>query len=383
MPRKPRIMLVGPWPPTQGGVTTFMLNVAGSQLSRSFDILPFTTSRPARDNLAPNYGYRAMFRGGLWRFAMNALITLGHVASFPIALLVSRPDAVQVQASDYQAFWEASCYVAICKAMRRPVLMRIGGSFDRFYEASSADVQRRIRQVIAWPALLIVQSQYWAEFVGRCGRSDAVVILPNSVPDELVEPIRREADPVPTCVFMAGTAPGWKGLDELLGAIDRLCAAGVSVRFRIIAASDALRKRVSNASLTNLVEAQGFLSRDGVVEAMRSADIFLLPSYGEGFPNSLLEAMAVGLAPIVTPVGAIPEIVGDAGAIKVPVRDADALAAAIERLAGDPLLRASIAAAARAIVRTRYTHSAVMPVLGEAWRSAIGQTQDRYRAAAG
>jgi glycosyltransferase involved in cell wall biosynthesis len=81
--------------------------------------------------------------------------------------------------------------------------------------------------------------------------------------------------------------------------------------------------------------------------------------------------MALGLAPIVTPVGAIPEIVDDTGAPIIPAKDARALAEAVARLIRDPALRAAIGEASRMTVRTRYVHSAVMPILAEAWGGSM------------
>ena len=51
-----------------GGVTTFMLNLMGSNLAADYEFVPFTTSRPPKKNVINNYGYGAILHGGLWRF---------------------------------------------------------------------------------------------------------------------------------------------------------------------------------------------------------------------------------------------------------------------------------------------------------------------------
>jgi glycosyltransferase involved in cell wall biosynthesis len=87
-----------------------------------------------------------------------------------------------------------------------------------------------------------------------------------------------------------------------------------------------------------------------------ASDVFVLPSIKrEGLARSLIEAMAYGVAPIVTDCGGSPELVidGDSG-IVVPVRDAAALAAAIRRLYEDPALRHSLGAAARERIGSRF-----------------------------
>ena len=143
---RPRIMMVGPWPPTKGGMTTFMLNVVNSDLGRRYDFIRFTTSRPGKRNVKDdNYGYRAIFRGGARRAAAGILITLWHVLIYPFALLRHRPGAVQIHASDFQAFWEAAAYVFMARLFRFPVLLYVGGSFDHFWDASPARVRPRHR----------------------------------------------------------------------------------------------------------------------------------------------------------------------------------------------------------------------------------------------
>jgi glycosyltransferase involved in cell wall biosynthesis len=102
----------------------------------------------------------------------------------------------------------------------------------------------------------------------------------------------------------------------------------------------------------------GSVSREAAVEKIASADVFVLPSYSEGFPVSLLEAMACGVAVVATEVGAIPEILagveGERAGIIVPPRDCESLALALKQLLADPLARAELGSAARRKCEAEY-----------------------------
>jgi glycosyltransferase involved in cell wall biosynthesis len=87
---------------------------------------------------------------------------------------------------------------------------------------------------------------------------------------------------------------------------------------------------------------------------LRAADLFVLPSSFEGFPNALLEAAATGLGCIATPVGAVEEVVRDGETGLLAEGTAPALAAAIVRLLDDEPLRARLGAAARAHAAARF-----------------------------
>src|SRR5437879_363800 len=118
---RPRILMVGPWPPYRGGLTTFMCNIVRSSLKEKYDFIPFTTSRPYKRNVeGDNYGYGAIFRGGIKRVIKGILVTLWHLVTYPWVLLVWRPTVIQIHAMDYQAFWEMSLYVLMGRILRRP-----------------------------------------------------------------------------------------------------------------------------------------------------------------------------------------------------------------------------------------------------------------------
>jgi glycosyltransferase involved in cell wall biosynthesis len=89
----------------------------------------------------------------------------------------------------------------------------------------------------------------------------------------------------------------------------------------------------------------------------READVFVLPSYADAVPNVVLEAMAAGLPVVASDVGAIPEIVGDAGVV-VPRGDGKALAATLSHLADDPEARTRLGERACQRAREHYDANA-------------------------
>jgi glycosyltransferase involved in cell wall biosynthesis len=115
-----------------------------------------------------------------------------------------------------------------------------------------------------------------------------------------------------------------------------------------------LTKRITASPLADRIHRLGY--RKDAPSLTAACDVFVLPSIKrEGLARSLLEAMAYGVAPIVTASGGSPEVVVDGvSGIVVPVRDAAAIGAAIRRLHEDPALRRRMGEAARERIRTHF-----------------------------
>ena len=371
----PRVLLVGPMPPTKGGVTTFMLNLMASPLADHACFIPFTTSRPPKRNVTENWGYRAMLRGGVRRIAAGAVVTLWHLAAFPAAVLRHRVDLVQIQACDYQVFWEAGLYAAMAKLLRRPVLFRIGGAFDLFHAGASPLERWLIAAVLRLPDTVIAQSAFAQGVIRAAGRSGEIILLPNWSRTLPAVPVRSGGQ-APQCLFIAGLEARRKGVEEVIAAAQMLRARGCLARIHIVAATPALVARIVALGLSG-VTSEGPAAHASVLAAMARCDVFLLPSHGEGFPNSLVEAMAVGMACIATPVGAVPEMAEGGGVVTVPVGDAGSLADAIERLAYSAARRQELGQRARATVEQRYTAAAALPALAETYRALARRNRGR------
>ncbi|HEX6872052.1 MAG TPA: glycosyltransferase, partial [Micromonosporaceae bacterium] len=127
---------------------------------------------------------------------------------------------------------------------------------------------------------------------------------------------------------------------------------------------------IDRYGLRDSVHFTGRLSEDDLIHELRRAEIAVVPSLFEGFSLPLVEAMACATPVIATTAGALPEVAGPDGeaALLVPPGDAGALAVAIERLLGDPVLRARLGSAGRERASSRFT-----------WAAAAKATVDRYR----
>lgn len=114
-----------------------------------------------------------------------------------------------------------------------------------------------------------------------------------------------------------------------------------------------------------------YTSLEGRSRFMREIDVFVHPSFTEGTPNAVIEAMAHGLPVVATAVGGLPDFVTEEVGLLVPPGDTHALGEAMKRLAGDAALRRSMGRAAREMYRRLFTAGAVLPLLTEFYRQAI------------
>jgi glycosyltransferase involved in cell wall biosynthesis len=142
-----------------------------------------------------------------------------------------------------------------------------------------------------------------------------------------------------------------KGIDVLLDALARLRARDVAIRAVIVGDGDergALEARARELGLDGAVTFAGPVGQDRITDYYAQANVFCLPSFAEGIPIVLMEAMAQQLPVVATRIMGVPELVehGRSGLLVSPAR-ADELAAALEELEGDPVLRGQLGRGAR------------------------------------
>lgn len=161
----------------------------------------------------------------------------------------------------------------------------------------------------------------------------------------------------PSMLFLGWLERG-KGILELLEASLSLSK---KYEFRLIIAGrghaeEQARAFVQSHGLEDFVEFAGWVAGEAKEALLAKADILILPSWAEGFPNAIVEAMAAKMAVVVTTVGNVPDLITDRQqALLVPPKDKEALERAIEQLLLDPQFRVELAERGHAFARDNFS----------------------------
>lgn len=150
-----------------------------------------------------------------------------------------------------------------------------------------------------------------------------------------------------TGILYVGRLVPVKGVSDLIDAVECLVARGTDVSLDVVGTGKQereLRRLAEESTAGDRITFHGFVPfGPALFEQYRAADAFVLPSYSEGFPNVVLEAMAQGTPVITTDAGGIDQLIADGeNGLVVPSRDPAAIASAIETLADEPATRARL-----------------------------------------
>ncbi|MEL6343551.1 MAG: glycosyltransferase family 4 protein [Myxococcota bacterium] len=368
---KPTVVVVGPFSTSAaGGVVTFQRNlIEKSNLSEQWNFVRFSTARPPKESVNNNYSYGAIFNSGIRRAIKGVAITAWHIATFIAVLRRHDATVVQIQSSDFYNFWEGMIYIAQAHAVGVPAVIRFGGDFEHFYTISSPRAQKIITRLLKTPDNIVCQSEGWKSYFSTLTDADRLHVVGNAVPPPPPPPDRTVRTGPPELMFICTADAKRKGVDAILEMAPKLRGRA---KMTFIATPDPIQQRVRDMGLDDLIEMHGSITPTEIVGFYRRADIFLLPSFSEGFPNAMLEAMAAALPYVGSPVGAVPEVINDGvEGLLVPAGDAEALTKATMALVDDPQRRRTMGAAAYRKVSEEYELNIMFSRFNRIWRQAI------------
>jgi L-malate glycosyltransferase len=177
-----------------------------------------------------------------------------------------------------------------------------------------------------------------------------------------------------------------KGIFVLLEAFAMVAAELPEARLLVGGAgreADEVRRRVLAFPSPHRVELLGDVERDRVQSVMRACAVYCLPSDGEPFGMTALEAMACAKPVVATDAGGLRHVLDDEGGRRVAPGDAHALAAALREVLVDPRLQRAMGEHNRRVVEERFSWSRVVERLEGLYREAIEKSNASSRAAAG
>lgn len=252
---------------------------------------------------------------------------------------------------------------AVVRASKPAIILSHGQRPARlFAKAASADVVQAVCvhkpsfDVTPGTHYLCVGQHLANLALERGAPADHVHVVQNAVrpPTVQAQPFAREDGPVK--IVAAGRLHSKKGFDVLIRAVGKLRAWDIDVTCEIAGEGDeraGLQALIQELDLDPYVKLVGW--KDDVAGFLATGDLFAFPSHQEGFPLTLLEAMAVGLPVVATEIDGPVEILkeGITGRL-VPDEDPDRLAEALGELISDRPAARRLGAAARALVLRDY-----------------------------
>ena len=228
---------------------------------------------------------------------------------------------------------------------------------DEFYDADRQMLAEKIRAadflccISAFTrSQLMMLSPYeqWSKFVVSPLGVDAEIFAPR--------PGRPASEPFE--ILCVGRLTPAKGQHILIDAVERLMQEGRQVRLRLVGSGPeeaSLREHAARSTAAECMVFEGAINQDRIRDFYAAADAFCLPSFAEGLPVVLMEAMAMELPCVTTQIAGIPELIRDGvDGLLVPPSDLDALVKALARLMDNAELREQIGKSGRARVVEHY-----------------------------
>lgn len=316
---KPIIYQIGPSFKTQGGISSVL-----SIYNKNF-----------KDAL--NMRFISSYSGKL-RIKDLLFFSLAVLRVFFICIF-KKQVVFHIHCSTYGSYIRKSIIARICLRFGKRVIFHIhGADFDSFLEDVSSRWKKRITKLLNDIDELIVLSNSWQKFFSAYVSPEKIRVIFN--PSETYSATYLQRSNPKVKVLFMGRIGQRKGAFDLINAVKKIRVLNFTLDLVGDGEGDKIRDIVNNEDLNKLVNIHDWVPHDKVGSLYDEADILVLPSYAEGMPMSILEAVGKGLPVIATNIGGIPEVVIDGrnGFIINP-GDIEALAEKLEILISDASLR--------------------------------------------
>jgi glycosyltransferase involved in cell wall biosynthesis len=277
----------------------------------------------------------------------------------------------------YILFWTAR-YL-----FQRRVLFHLhSSSYLTYYERAPRWVKAWMRELVEESDAFVCLSESWRQAYRRAFPKARPHVVPNVVEPGLGPRTETRPSDRPLRLLYLGMITPGKGIFDLVGALHRIQKQWAG-RVELIVGGEGELKRletlVRDLGLTEHVHCVGWVTGEKKTALLRQADVFVLPSYAEGMPMSILEAMSYGLPILSTTVGGIPEVVTDGGnGFLVEPGDEAALAARIDRWLADPTLIDRMSERASAQARAYYPET-IFSQLSTLYETVLRPYPSRHR----
>ena len=356
---KKRVCMIVPNPMVKGGIAAVVNGYRGSQLEKDYEI---TYVESYKD-------------GSKFEKLMKGVCSYFRFAG---VLLFYKPDVVHIHSSFGPSFYRKMPFIYMASWANIPIVNHIhGADFDNFYVNASEEKKEKIKKVYNKCSLLIALSDEWKVRLSQIVPNEKITIIENYSTlheDALKQRLKRECN---NTVLFLGELGKRKGCYDIPDVIQRVKQSVPDVKFILAGAGsevdeNAIKQLIYDKDVKKNTFFPGWVRGKEKDALLRDADVFFLPSYNEGMPMAVLDAMGYGLPVVSTNVGGIPKIVhdGENGACCTP-GDVEKFANIIIELLLNKRIRESAENASWKIVKDGYSLQVHLKLLTEVYERVI------------
>lgn len=295
-----------------------------------------------------------------------------------------KPDLVYVHMSYKGSFVRAEILQQICTNHHAKMVVHVhGSSIEEWYMGLPGSRKKHVSEFFEKCARVIVLGEHYRKFIHSIAPKANVSVLCNTVEEQTSDGIIEDNVSYDTkkMILYMGVLTKRKGVGDLIRAFERLHRSDdPDLRdTKLVIAGDGELKGelVDTARSLNLwddaVEFTGWAEGESKDALYKKASVFVLPSYHEGLPMAVLEAMSFGLPVVATNVGDIKEAVSEGengNGFLVEPGDVDQLADALRTLIKNPQMCSDYGKAAREKIHDKFNAAAYADRLYTIWKSA-------------
>jgi glycosyltransferase involved in cell wall biosynthesis len=315
----------------------------------------------------------------------NIIVFVKAIYSIIQANLDQSTDIIHIHFSERGSTLRKSILLFISLAGQQSVVLHAhGATYEEFYDGLPAVIQKTLVNLFSKCSKFIALSKSWQNYYSDrfCLSADQIVVLYNPVVMPATVPQRRGKKKL-KFVFLGriGSRGGAldlaqsvvsfpkqeKGSFELIRAFAELSESDREHTELVLAGNGDLataNQLIAELKIEDKVTILSWISPEQRDKLLAEADAFILPSYNEGLPMSMLESMAWGLPVIVTPVGGIPEVIThQQNGLLVEPGNQQQLIQAMQNLIRDEELRLSLGTAGRMSIESLDIHSYMQSLL--------------------
>lgn len=277
----------------KGGIAAVINGYRGSKLEKEFEV-KYVESYKDGSKLTK------LFKG------------ISGYINFIWVLLIDKPNLIHIHSSFGASFYRKLPFIYIASLTNKPIINHIhGADFEEFYLMASNKKKQLIKKVYNKCSILIALSEEWKDRLKLIVPEDKIEVVENySIVNLECAKENFEREPNNQILFL-GEIGKRKGCYDIPRVIKIVAERIPTVKFVLGGDGDIeqIKLLLNENGVINNVIFPGWIRGEEKEKYLKESDIFFLPSYNEGMPMSILDAMGFGLPIVSTNVGGIPKIV--------------------------------------------------------------------------